>query len=101
MNLFEFRALGGSFDPNAYVATSLLTFDRVSIKNPSRNHHLSGVFKYLGDGQKLWLSQQEELAIGFLTINRDAIGSLARFPGVERLAICLQVNLEIRESGLG
>lgn len=92
MFAFQLFALGADFDPDAYVASTPLKFDGIWHKGESGHDHpkSSGVFKLLGDGQKVSLSEQEKIAIEYLSANREALKALARYPGVTTFILALQ-----------
>src|SRR5438094_10563540 len=97
MNEFRLFAHGVDFDPDAYVASTPLKFDGVWHKGESGHDHpkSSGVFKVLGDGQKVPLSEQEKIAIEYLSTNREALKALTKYPGVTTFILGLQYHIEL------
>jgi hypothetical protein len=103
MNEFRLFAHGVDFDPDAYMASTPLKFDGAWRKGESGHDHpkSSGVFKVLGDGRKVPLFEQEEIAIEFLSANREALKSLAKYPGVTTFILGLQYHIELDPATIG
>lgn len=103
MNHFRLFAHGEAFDPDAYLATTALTFDGVWHKGESGHDHpkSSGVFKVLGDGPTVPLFKQEQVAIDYLTANREALSALAREPGVTTFILGLHYQIRLEEGTVG
>jgi hypothetical protein len=98
----EFRlfAHGVNFDADAYVASTPLRFDGVWHKGENGADHpkSSGVFKTLGDGLKVPLDEQEEIAIEYLSTNRDELKVLAQHPDVKTFILGLHCHIELEPS---
>lgn len=103
MNHFEIFALGESFSPDAFLASTAMKFDSVWHRGDQGNDHpkSSGVCKILGDGQSLSVFEQERIAILFLKENRDVLKSLAIFPGVSSFTLGLQYHVELAINTVG
>ena len=93
MHHFALFALGESFDPDAFLATTTVPFDGTWRKG--RVHPVTnGVRQVLGDGWATLWSEQERIAIDFLTKHRDGLLALAGFPGVTTVALGLHHHAE-------
>ena len=103
INEFRLFAHGEAFDPNAYLAITTLKFDGVWHKGESGHDHpkSSGVFKVLGDGSTLPIFKQEQIAVEYLTANREALKALAQAPGVTTFILGLQYQIELEEGTIG
>jgi hypothetical protein len=103
INEFRLFAHGQTFDLDAYLATTTLKFDGVWRKGEFRHDHpkSSGAFKVLGDRATLLLFEQEQIAIAYLSANREALQLLARTPGVSTLILGLQYHVELNEGTVG
>lgn len=103
MNHFELFAHGDSFDPDAFLATTPLRFDSAWHKgDKGRGHPKSnGIKKVLGDGATIPLYEQERIAIDYLVAHRDALKSLAQFPGVTTFILGLHYHVVLDESTVG
>jgi len=103
MNEFRLFAHGVDLDADACMASTPLKFDGVWHKGESGHNHpkSSGVFKVLGDGLKVPLFEQEKIAIEFLSANRDALKSLANYPGVTTFILGLQYHIELNPGTIG
>lgn len=97
---FRLLALGVTFDPDAYLESAPLNFDGVWRKGESAHDHprSSGVFKILGEGRTIPISEQERIAIEFLAANRDALKALAAFPGVTTFILGLQYHYQVKQN---
>ena len=100
MNHFRLFAHGPAFDPDAYLATTSLKFDGVWHKGEVQPNHpkSSGVFKVLGDGSTVPIFEQEQIAIDYLTTNREALKMLAREPGITTFVLGLQYTVKLEEA---
>jgi hypothetical protein len=89
-------AHGEDFDVDRYVASSSFQFDEVWHRGDQRPvcvesaYVTSGVRKFIGDGTKLPIAEQEQRAISFLSENREAVRALADIPGAEYRILGLQ-----------
>jgi hypothetical protein len=103
MNDFRLFAHGVDFEADAYLASTPLKFDGVWHKGQFAHDHpkSSGVFKILGDGQKLPLSEQETIAIEYLSVNREELKALARYPGVTTVILGLVYHIELDSATVG
>ena len=103
MNEFRVFAHGELFNPDMYLKTAPIKFDGVWYKGENGHVHpkSSGVYKVLGDGQKLTIFQQEEIAIDYLSVNRNALRALARHPDITTFVLGLQYHIELDESTIG
>ena len=103
MNEFRLFAHGVAFDSDAYLAEAPLKFDGGWHKGEAGNDHpkSSGVFKVLGDGRTVPLFEQEQIAIEFLSANREALKALATYPGVTTFILGLQYHIKLDESTIG
>ena len=103
MNEFRVFAHGQSFNPDEYLKTAPIEFDGVWHKGEEGRDHpkSSGVYKVLGDGQKLTILQQQEIATKFLKDNRDALRALAQHPEITTFVLGLQYHIELDESIIG
>jgi len=103
MNEFRLFAHGVAFDSDAYLAAAPLKFDGVWHKGEAGNDHpkSSGVFKVLGDGRTLPIVEQEQIAIEFLSANREALKALATYRGVTTFILGLQYHIELGEDTIG
>jgi hypothetical protein len=103
MNDFRIFAHGPEFNPDAYVVTSRLTFDGVWRKGETGHDHpkSSGLFKVLGDGQALPLSEQQRIAIEYLSSNQNALKELARHPEVTTFILGLQYHIGLDDCTIG
>ncbi len=103
MNEFRLFAHGEHFDPAAFLASSPLSFDGVWHKGEQCHDQpkTSGVYKVLGDGQKLSLNEQETIAIAYLSANRMALKALAQSKDVTTFALWLQYNVRISPETIG
>jgi hypothetical protein len=100
MNYFAVFAHGSNFDVDTYLRSTKLQFDHVwRLGEPKRfsclggPHETSGVEILLGDGARLNLDEQNNLAIDYIRANRDELRALGRFPGVETFCLGLQRNM--------
>jgi len=93
---FELFALGDDFDANAYLLSAKLNFDNVWHRREG-GRATSGVGKRLGDGAMMPLSEQQRIAVEYLSANRDPLRELANFPGVTTFTLGLQYNVELKE----
>jgi hypothetical protein len=103
MNEFRLFAHGVAFDSDAYLAEAPLKFDGGWHKGESGNDHpkSSGVFKVLGDGRTVPIFEQEQIAIEFLSANREALKALATYPGVTTFILGLQYHIKLEEGTIG
>jgi hypothetical protein len=103
MNEFRLFAHGVAFDSDAYLAEAPLTFDGVWHKGEAGNDHpkSSGVSKALGDGRAVSIVEQEQIAIEFLSANREALKGLATYPGVTTFILGLQYHIRLDEGTIG
>lgn len=103
INEFRLFAHGEAFDPEAYRAATTLKFDRVWHKGELRQDHpkSSGVYKVLGEGWALSILEQEQIAIQYLTANREALRQLAQAPGVTTFILGLQYQIQLEEGLAG
>ena len=106
MNEFRLYAHGVEFDPDAYLASAPMKFDGVWRKGEGAGHDhpkSSGVFKVLGDGCTVPTSEQEQIAIEYLSANREALKALAEHPQVTTFILGLQYHivLEVNTAGFG
>jgi|GEM_PF-5436835 len=103
MNEFQLFAHGVEFDPDAYLSISPLNFDGVWHKGESGYDHpkSSGVFKVLGDGCTLPIFEQEQIAIEYLSANRDALKALAQHPHVTTFNLGLQYHIVLDATIVG
>jgi hypothetical protein len=101
MSEFRLFAHGDDFDPDAYLASTSLKFDGVWHKGQFARDHpkTSGVFQVLGDAEKVSLSEQEAIAIEYLSANRKELEALARYPGVTTLILGLVYHIELDSDG--
>ncbi len=97
MNEFRIFAHGEDFNPDAYLASTELQFDRVWRKGENGDDHpkSNGIAKVLGDGQQIPLFDQETMAIEYLSANSEALKVLAQYPGVTTFKLGLQYNLAL------
>jgi hypothetical protein len=91
-NHFQVFAHGVAVDPDACLASTTLGFDGVWRKGERGFDHpkSNGVFEMLGDGRTLPISEQQRIAIDFLSTQRDALRAVAAFPGVTTFILGLQ-----------
>ena len=61
----------------------------------------SGLFKILGDGQKLALYEQEKIGIDYLATNRDELKALAAYPGMTTFILGLQYHIKLEPTTIG
>lgn len=103
VNNFRLFAHGVAFDADAYLASAPLEFDGIWHKGEDGNDHpkSSGVFKVLGDGRTVPTYEQEQIAMEFLSANREALKALATYPGVTTVIVGLQHHVELDESTIG
>lgn len=103
MNEFRVFAHGESFNPDAYLKTAPIEFDGVWRKGENGNDHpkSSGVYKILGDGQKLTIFRQQEIASKYLSDNREELRELAQHPDITTFVLGLQYHIELDESTIG
>jgi hypothetical protein len=103
MNEFRLFAHGVDFDPESFLASTSLQFDGVWHKGESGRNHpkSSGVFKVLGDGQKVSIFEQEKIAIEYLSANQEALKALAKYPGVTTFILGLQYHIELEPGTIG
>lgn len=103
MNQFRLFAHGEGFDPEAYLTTTTLRFDGVWHKGESGHDHpkSSGIFKVLGDGRTISILGQEQIAIDYLSANREALKALAQEPDVTTFILGLQYQIELEEGTIG
>lgn len=99
MNELRVFAHGESFNPDAYLKTAPIQFDGAWQKGENDHDHpkSSEVFKVLGDGQKLIIFQQQEVAIEYLFANRDALRALAQQPDITTFVIGLQYHIKLEQ----
>jgi hypothetical protein len=93
MHHFALFALGESFDPAPFLATTTVPFDG-SWRKGNVHPVTSGVRQVLGDGWTTPWPDQERIAIGFLAEHRDGLRALAAFPGVTTVALGLHYHAE-------
>jgi hypothetical protein len=103
VNNFRLFAHGVAFDADAYLESAALEFDGAWHKGENGNEHpkSSGVFKVLGDGATLPTYEQEQIAMEFLSANRQALKALATHPGVTTFIVGLQYHIELDEGTIG
>lgn len=104
LNTFAIYARGADFDVNAFVASSPLKVDRVDRKGESRNPEVSKhnrLVAYLGDGTALSISEQENVAVEYLQVNREALRELGKYPGVTNFVLNLQYVVELMPGTVG
>lgn len=103
MNEFRLFALGEAFDLDAFLSTTTLHPDYVWRRGEQRRYACgvdsrnptSGVEFVLGDGQQIPLSEQDRIAIDYLSANREELKALAKFPGVTAFMLGLQFDFEL------
>lgn len=83
---FHIFAHGETYDVDAFLASSTLHSDFVWHRGP---HSTSGIEIFLGDGRKIRLVDQTEIAMAYLQTHRDELKALARFPGVDAFILGL------------
>lgn len=110
MIVSEFRvfAHGETFDVDAFLATTTLRPDYVWRCGDQQRHscmeskhETSGVEFVLGDGTQLPLGEQEKIAIEYLSANREALKTLAGYPGVTTFVLGLQYYMELYPGDIG
>ena len=103
MNHFTLFAHGESFDVDAYLRVTSLTFDSVWRRGDLRGcaqfiqnkHPTSGVRKELGCGWELPIHEQDRIATDFLATNEVALKHLAQFPGVDTFILGLHYRIAL------
>jgi hypothetical protein len=108
MNHFKIFAHGESFDVDVYLAKSSLQFDHIWRRGDQRRyacvesrHETSGVERTLGDGSKIPIHEQDRIAVEFLSVNRDLLNELAKFPGVDNFILGLHYQIELDPGTIG
>lgn len=106
MNEFKLMVHGYDFDVDAFLKTTSLTFDEIWRRGdprtgPSDKYPTSGVTKYLGDGWKVSLHEQDQIAAAFLESNEEGLKHLAQFPGADTVILGLHYCSEIHPSAIG
>lgn len=108
MNHFSIFAHGDDFDVDAFLVRTKLKPDHVWRRGDQRRyacveskHETSGVEFVLGDGWKVPLSDQEDIALAYLKEHREALRKLANFSGVETFILGLQYVCRLNSSILG
>jgi hypothetical protein len=105
-NQFTLFAHGETFDVDAFLKATSLTFDKVwrrgepKVPGGPSLHGTSGVEKVLGDGTAILLSEQESIACEFVKANRDGLRTLASWPGADYRILGLQRHVELKR-GVG
>ncbi len=103
MNEFRLFAHGEHFDPDAFLASRPLVFDGVWHKGEQCHDQpkTSGVYKVLGNGHELSLSEQETIAVAYLSANRKALKTLAQVRDVTTFILGLHYNHRISPQTVG
>lgn len=92
MNVFRIYAHGEAFDVDAFLATTTLRPDCVWRRGDNSRYRTSGLELVLGDGRQLQLCEQDQIAIEYISANREELKALASYPGVTRLVLGLQYD---------
>ncbi len=105
MNFFTIFAHGESFDVDAFLSKTSLTFDHIWHRGDLRDHPFvkskhptSGVEIVLGDGLTIPFLKQERIAIDYIKDNKEDLKYIGMFPGVKTFILGLQYRLEIAEN---
>ena len=108
MNEFRIFAHGDDFDVDRYLSTATLKPDYVWRRGDQRRyacvkseHETSGVEFTLGDGWKVPLQDQEDIALAYLQAHREELRALAKFPGVDTFIVGLQYVCKLDGGILG
>jgi hypothetical protein len=111
VNFFHLFAHGEAFDPDAFLATTTLRPDHVWRRGEPRRgyenfeglpgHATGGVEFVLGDGRAILYPDQEEVALAFITANRDALKALSKFPGADHFILMFHYEREFDGDTVG
>jgi hypothetical protein len=94
---FHIFALGERFDVDAFLTQSPLRPDFVW--HQMGNGPANGFEILLGDSERSTLSEQEVIAVNYLSEHKRELRALANFPGVEALNLGLVYRVPLHATG--
>ena len=94
MSEFRLHAVGSFFDIDNYLSHYSIDYSNIWHKGENSYLH-SGLIKYLGNEFKLDMCEQEEIAVGYLRQNSDALKALVRWENVEAVILGMSPELEV------